>query len=346
MTICGYYTPVMKRFSTGSAEVTIREVARQAGVSVTAASYALNGTGRLSAETREKVLKAAEALGYTPSLAARLLKGAKGNLIAVLTEGLAGPWYGEILEGLQPTINAWGFAVIAMTIQSDSLSLCRSLVSAGLVQGLVILNPDEAWAHDLLPLAETLPTVLFDPGFGDVAAIKYALDNRGAIVSLMDHLWERGYRDYLWLDGDVTAAWDARERYRAFDAFLNERGLPPDRRRRALGGFKADVADQSVSALLKQGSVPRAVVAANDESAIGALNAIRRFGLRVPEDVAVSGFDGLDISAWLDPPLTTLRYDRRALGRSMAESVMEAIESGAADTTISIPLALQVRGST
>jgi LacI family transcriptional regulator len=336
----------MKRFSTPRAEVTIREVALQAGVSVTAASYALNGTGRLSDETRAKVLKVAVGLGYSPSLAARLLKGAKGNLIAVLTEGLAGPWYGEILEGLQPTINSWGFGVIAMTIQSDSLALCRSLVSAGLLRGLVILNPDETWAHDLLPLAEAIPTVLFDPGFSDVEAIKYVLDNRGGILSLMDHLWDRGYRDYLWLDGDVVAAWDARERFQAFDDFLNERNLPADRRRRSFGGFKADVAEQSVSSLLSQGYVPRAVVAANDESAIGALKAIRRFDLQVPADIAVTGFDGLDISAWLDPPLTTLRYDRRDLGRCMAESVMDAIEGGSMNTTTIIPLTLQVRGST
>jgi LacI family transcriptional regulator len=337
---------MMKRFSNASTTVTIREVARGAGVSIATASYALNETGRVSTETREKVLQAAESLCYAPSIAAQLLKGARGNLIAVLAEGLAGPWYGEILEGLQPTANAKGFAVVAMTIQTDTLMLCRSLVSAGLLRGLIILNPKKTWASFLAPMVKFVPTVLFDSGFLDVKAIKYILDNRGAVSALMNHLWDRGYRDYLWLDGDLEAAWDARERYEAFDAFLNEKGLPQDRRRRAVGGFKADVAERSVSAVLGQDLVPRAVVAANDESAMGALKAIRRFGLRVPEDIAVAGFDGLDICEWLNPALTTLRYDRRALGQRMALSVMDAVAEGAMDETTIVPLSLLVRGST
>ncbi len=340
-----YDIDLMKRFTKSEGEVTLREVARRAGVSVTAASYALNGTGRVSADTRAKVLNIAESLGYSPSIAARLLKGARGNLIAVLTDGLAGPWYGEILEGLQPTINEGGFAVVAMTIQKDSLLLSRGLVSAGLVRGLVLLNPNETWQRFLVPLVNSVPSVLFDAGFRDVTALRYVLDNRGGLYTLMAHLWDRGYRDYLWLDGDIEAAWDARERYEAFDAFLDERGLAPDRRRRAPGGFKVDVADKSVSAILADGQIPRAIVAANDESAIGALNAVRRFGLRVPEDVAIAGFDGLEVSAWLNPALTTLRYDRKDLGRRMAVKVMEAVKGGPLDAKTILPLTLLVRES-
>lgn len=336
----------MKPSTAASLDVTIREVARYADVSITTASYALNETGRVSTATRERVIKAAKSLGYAPSIAARLLKGAKGNLIAVLTEGLAGPWYGEILEGLQPALNSRGFAVVAMTIQEDSLVLCRSLVSAGLVRGLVVLNSEDSWAPLLHRLSESIPTVLFDPGVTDVKAVRYVLDNRGGILALMSHLWERGYRDYLWLDGDLEAAWDARERFEAFSGFLDEKGLPQGRRRRSVGGFKTDVAEKSVSAILGKGRVPRAIVAANDESAIGALNAIRCFGLRVPEDIAVAGFDGLDISAWLNPSLTTLRYDRKSMGESMALSVLDAIDDGAKDSTTTIPLMLLVREST
>jgi LacI family transcriptional regulator len=342
-----YYCNPMKRFTSSATEITIREVAQHAGVSITTASYALNGMGRLAAETRERVLKTAEYLGYTPSIAARLLRGAKGNLIAVLSEGLAGPWYGEMLEGLQPAVNQGGFAVVAMTIQPDSLVLCRSLVMSGFLRGLVILNPEKNWASYLVPLLERVPTAVFDPEDQYAKAIKYVLDNRGGIARLMDHLWERGYRDYLWLDGDVDAAWDARERYEAFSGFLDGKALPPERRRRAVGGFKTEVAERAVAELLEQGRIPRAVVAANDESAIGALNAVRKRGLRVPQDIAVAGFDGLDISAWMNPALTTLKFDRRALGRRIARSLMSAIEDAAFEaSTNSIPLELLVREST
>jgi LacI family transcriptional regulator len=336
----------MKPLPSTSTCSTIRDVARQAGVSVTATSYALNETGRLSTETREKVLKAAEDLGYEPSLAARLLKGAKGNSIAVLTEGLAGPWYGEILEGLQPAFTARGYAVVAMTMQEDSLALCRSLVSAGLLRGLVVLNPEEAWAPVLRRMAQAVPTVWFDPGPSGIKAVRYVLDNRGGVRSLMAHLWDRGYRDFLWLDGKLEASWDARERFAAFEGFLAEKGPAEAGWRRADAGFRTDAAERRVSAILGGGNIPRAIVAANDESAIGALNAVRAFGLRTPEDVAVAGFDGLDASGWMSPPLTTLRYDRRALGASMARSVMEALDQGAKDATTVVPLELLARGTT
>jgi LacI family transcriptional regulator len=336
----------MKRFTSSSPEITIRDVAREAGVSITTASYALNDAGRVSAETKAKVLTTAASLGYAPSLAARLLKGAKGNLIAVLAEGLAGPWYGEILEGLQPAINAKGFAVVAMTMQADSLALCGSLVAAGLLRGLVVLNPSRSAAPAVARMARSVPTALFDPGELEAEAIRYVLDNRGGVRALMEHLWERGYRDYLWLDGDLEAAWDARERFEAFDSFLDGKALPREARRRSVGGFRTEVAEASVAAILERGPVPRAIVAANDESAIGALNAMRRRALAAPTDVAVAGFDGLDLSAWMQPPLTTVGYDRRALGARMARGVMEALEGGSRDETFVIPLELLARGTT
>ncbi len=338
---------LMKRFTGTNSSKTIRDVANQAGVSIATASYAINDVGRISEETRNRVLKAAEDLMYTPSIAARMLKGVKGNLVAVLTDGLAGPWYGELLEGMQPALNAGGFTVAAMTIQGNSPLVYRSLAAAGFIRGFVVLNPAKSLARSLAPLIESLPAVVFDPGEDYGKAIKYVLDNRGGIGALMNRLWERGYRDYLWLDGDLEAAWDAEERFAAFRDFLDEKGLPRDKWLRTMGGFSAEIAERAVAEILGQGRRPRAVVAANDESAIGALKAIRRFGLKVPEDIAVAGFDGLDISAWMQPALTTLRFDRRFLGQEMARRIMSEIDgAGSGERTVTVPLELIAGGST
>jgi LacI family transcriptional regulator len=337
----------MKRFKEFSLGITLREVAHRAGVSVATASYALNKSDRISPATKARVIKAAEDLDYSPSIAAQILKGVKGNLIAILTDGLAGPWYGELLEGLQPSINARGFAVAAMTLQKDSLTLCKSFASAGFIRGLVVLNPVSAIAPFLDPLIACTPTVAFDPEESYWKASKYVLDNRGGITALMHHLWDRGYRDYLWLDGDVEGAWDAKERFQAFKLFLDAKGLPEDRRPRAMGGFKTEIAERAVAAVLGAGHAPRVIVAANDESAFGALNAVRKRGLGVPKDIAVAGFDGLDISSWLYPSLTTLKFDRRSLGRTMADRILDEIEGKASGGgTVMIPLELVVGDST
>jgi LacI family transcriptional regulator len=334
----------MKRLSKPET-VTIREVAERSGVSVAAASYALNGTGRVSDETRRKVLQAAEDLGYAPSLAAQALKGAKGNLVGILTDGFAGPWYGELLEGLQPTLKDAGFAVLALTLERASFQLCRSIASAGLLRGLVALNASAVWQNELSPLIGTVPTTLFDPDAQDPRTTRFVLDNRGGIHALMTHLWGAGYRDYLWLDG-APDAWDARERHAAYEEFLDERSHDRSRRRRALGGFRADVAYEALKRELSAGSIPRAIVAANDESAIGALRAVRERGLSVPGDVAIAGFDGIDASAWTSPALTTLSYDRRALGRRMASAVLAAIAAPTPPAVVTVPLELVIRPST
>jgi len=338
---------LMKRFDKVLMSPTIREVALRAGVSVATASYALNGVGRVSEPTRARVLEAAQQLGYSPSIAARVLKGGKGNLVAILTDGFAGPWYGEILEGLQPALKEAGYAVLAVTIQKESLELCRNLAQGGMIRALAVLNPGGARAEELEPLVSLVPTAVFDSDDRYEGALRFVLDNRGGVTALMVHLWDRGYRDYLWLDGDLEAAWDARERWEAFAAFLDEKGLPGAHRARAQGGFKADQAYQAVLEVLSHGRVPRVIVAANDESALGALKAVRSLHFQVPGDIAIAGFDGLDMTAWTDPGLTTLRYDRRALGREMAVSLLNAIDVGTDDRSARLlPVELVVRAST
>jgi len=327
--------------------VTIRDVARKAGVSVAAASYALNDLGRISIETKAKVRSAAEELGYCPSIAAQALKGTRGNLIVILTDGFAGPWYGEILEGLQPSLKESGYAVSAMTIQEESLALCMKLARAGLLCGLVILNPSLGRTPIMQSLVDFVPTAIFDADERLRGAQRFVIDNRRGIVELMDHLWARGYRDYLWVDGDSANAWDARERGSALEEYLTARACPSGALRRVDGKFRTDVAYRAVSEALAAGPPPRAIVAANDESAIGAMKSVRERGLDVPGDVAIAGFDGIDISAWTEPALTTVRYDRRALGKSMADWVADSLRVGAGDLGVTIvPVNLVVRGST
>lgn len=333
----------MKRLSKGET-VTIREVAVRSGVSVAAASYALNGTGRVSEDTRQIVLRAAEELGYAPSLAAQALKGAKGHLVGILTDGFAGPWYGELLEGLQPALKDAGFGVLALTMQKDSFALCRSIANAGMLRGLAVLNPTCEWENELSSLFNAVPSVVFDPATPDRRTVRFVLDNRNGIRELAAHLWEAGYRDYLWLDGKL-GAWDARERFAAFEEWVGEHGHSATCRR-AFGGFQAEVSYAAVLLELDSGRVPRVIVAANDESAMGALRAVQERGLAVPADVAISGFDGIDASAWTSPPLSTLSFDRRALGRRMATTLLDALSHPFEPAEITVPLELKIRPST
>lgn len=336
----------MKSPSREERGATIRDVAKAANVSIATASYALSGTGRISEETRKQVQRAADDLGYSPSIAARALKVGKGNLIAILTDGFAGPWYGEILEGLQPTLKDAGFTVFAITLQKESLQLCMNLTTSGMVRGLIVLNPGEAIKATLKRLEELAPVVIFDSVSDSGGAMQFVIDNRGGISAVMEHLWAQGYRDYLWVGGP-SQTWDARERQDAFDAFLKKQCTPPAQIAHVDGGFQYQTAFQNIDNLLTLGQRPRAIVAANDESALGALEAVKAHQLKVPQDVAIAGFDGLDVTAWTSPPLTTVYYDRKYLGKEMAYSLLKAIEEKTfSPSTRFIPVELVVRKST
>ncbi len=336
----------MKSPSREERGATIRDVAKAANVSIATASYALNGSGRISEETRKHVQKIADDLGYSPSIAARALKVGKGNLIAILTDGFAGPWYGEILEGLQPTLKDAGFTVFAITLQKESLQLCMNLTTSGMVRGLIVLNPREAIKATLKRLEELAPVVIFDSASDSGGALQFVIDNRGGVTAVMEHLWSQGYRDYLWVEG-TSETWDAQERKEAFLTFLEKQGAPRAQGALVYGGFQYKTAFQNVNDFLNQGKIPRAIVAANDESALGALEAVKAHKLRVPEDVAIAGFDGLDVTAWTSPPLTTLFYDRKYIGKEMAHALLKAIEEQTfTPSTRFIPVELVVRKST
>ncbi len=326
--------------------VTIRDVAQAANVSVATASYALNGGGRISEVTRQQVKKIADELGYAPSIAARALKAGKGNLIAILTDGFAGPWYGELLENLQPALKEAGYTVFAITLQKESLQLCMNLTMSGMVQGIIVLNPNETIKPTLKKLEDLVPVVVFDSASDSEGAIQYVVDNRGGITSLMEHLWNKGYRDYLWVEG-TEGTWDAQERFLAFQDFLFNQGLVASDISRVYGGFQYTTAFTNVKNYLSEGHRPRAIIAANDESALGALEAVKAFGLQIPQEVVIAGFDGLDVTAWTSPPLTTVFYDRKLIGKEMAATLIGAI-SGERDfpTSNFIPVQLKLRAST
>jgi LacI family transcriptional regulator len=338
---------IMKRYTSGDSSPTLKDVAAKAGVSLATASYALNGNGRVTPETRARVREVATSMGYAPSLAARALKGGTGKTILIMADGLAGPWYGELLEGLQLTFVAEGYAVLASTLGDNALSLCRGLILDGFVAGVVVLNPGAARLESLARLLGSKPSVLFDADESYHGSIRFAVDNRGGIRAMARHLWDKGCRSFLWLDGNLDDAWDARERWEAFAEFLGEKSPVAFTLERAYGGFNAPKSKAAVERMLDNGARPRAIVAANDESAFGALQALSSRGFRVPRDVMVTGFDGLDGSAWTDPPLTTLSFDRRALGQRMARCLVGQLKNSPEDVPVQIiPVELVVRATT
>ncbi len=313
---------------------TIRDVARLAGVSPATASQALNGRPRVNADTRQRVTEAAAKLQYAPNLHGRRLARRRAESIAVLQGRNVATVFGDsfyrvVLGGVAAATQARGFSLVITPAPRDGLTradLVRALGQGAVDGALVVGVPDEAW---LLALVEQrLPLVLVDTYVPGMALPAVTPDYREGARQGTAHLLGLGHRRIGFLGAAVAYpfGWDTHEGYAAA---LAAAGVAYDARlvRRCEIGIEPAIA--ATRELLALPEPPTAVFAVTDAMAFGAVRAARGRGLRVPDRLAVVGMDDIELSAHLDPPLTTVRVPQEAMGRVAAERLI-ALTQGAA----------------
>ncbi len=329
---------------------TIQEVALKAGVSVATVSYVLNGTGRVGPQTSERVRRAARSLGYSPSLCAQAMKGRRLDAAGFFVDGIAGPIYGEIIEGAQEAFKARGWGLIVGTLNEPAKELAITLARQAWLAGSVVLSGGLATRELLRALAAKTPLVVMDiePDFPACMPrrgrwVRVGLDNAAGTRAALEHLLDQGVRRLLVLNGNERSN-DARERRATVELVARERDV--EFLELYDCDFDARVAYETMRALTASGVRFDGLLAANDEMALGAMRALREAGLHVPEDVALAGFDDIEAAKWSNPALSTVRVERRALGGLLARKVMElAGTDGSADEEIAFPVEFVPRAS-
>jgi LacI family transcriptional regulator len=305
----------------GRRGATIYSVAQQAGVSIATVSRVLQGSDATTEATRAKVLQAAEELNYLPLRAARSLAVRRHEAHGLVMPELDGFYYSELLAGYESAAARLGQSVIVLITESrdDPARAVRDL--AGRVDGLVI-GFNTVPGETAKALGETMPTVLLArdavPGCDAVAT-----ENTESARSLTAHLIGHGRRNLLFV-GDPDGSPDFRDRYRGFQLAHRDSGV---RLRRApsrvpvveQAGF--DFADRLVR---RRGAVD-ALVCGDDELALSIIHRLQRRGVRVPDDIAVVGWDDVMASRYVSPGLTTVRQPVRQLGEFAASRLQERI---------------------
>jgi LacI family transcriptional regulator len=327
--------------------VTIKEVARQAGVSVATVSRVFTGHGPVQEETRRRVLEVASRLRYVPHAAARSLTTNKTGAVGVVLPNLYGEFFSEVIRGIDLTARRSGYHVLVSSSHSDRTEVEAVLRALrGRVDGLIVMSP-EADAQALeanLPAA--LPVVLLNcrADGSDFASIN--IDNYGGAFAMTRHLMALGHRRIAFLRG-APDNYDAGERLRGYRDALRAAGVDPEDELELAGDFSEESGYRAGGVLLRLAPRPTAVFAANDSMAIGLLHAFQEAGVRVPEEIAVAGFDDIPIGRFLTPPLTTVRVAIADLGALAIQQLLEALESGAAPKHRRevLPTALVIRGS-
>lgn len=310
--------------------VTIRDVAREAEVSVATVSRAMNKQNNVAPAVRKRVLAVAERLHYTPHQAARSLSSRRTETIGVVLPDLYGEFFSELMYGIDKVAREHGLHLLLSSYHGDPIEQGAALRSMrGRVDGLLVMSPyADADAHLADALAASVDAVLINarplPGGGRAIGI----DNHAGAHAMVAHLVANGCRTIAFIAGPEDN-FDASERLRGYVDALAD--LLPQASPWVLSGdFSETSGERAGDALAVATERPDAVFAANDMMALGCLFALLQAGLQVPGDIAVAGFDDIPLARYANPSLTTMRVDIAQLGADAMRLLLDAEDIQAA----------------
>lgn len=309
-------------------DVTIIDVAREAGVSYSTVSRVVNNKSYVKPETREKVTRAMNRLGYQVNLQARLLAGGNSQVIGLLVHNMTTQYMVEIFKGIEDVLAASDFELMLYTThrRRTKESAFVNMMARGLADGLLIVLPREPEAYLQSLREREIPYVLIDQVGVDENDLAVISTNKQGGYDATKHLLDLGHQRV----GIITGWMDmvsARDRLEGYKEALGDNRIPIDETLIVEGDFDKLSGYEGAHNLLNLAEPPTAVFVCNDVMAQGAMEAIRERGLQIPGDVSIVGFDDIPLAAVLNPPLTTLRQPMEDLGRRATELLLALINN-------------------
>lgn len=328
--------------------ITIADVATRAGVSKTTVSRVLNGKGEVHVRTADRVRAVISDLGYVPSARAVGLARGRTRVVGMLVPALTWPWMGEVLQGAADVVESEGYGLLLFTCTRGDESMRRfaSQVSAKTFDGLLVVEPEGTLDYITELHERGLPVILIDDRGHQPRFPSVRTTNTDGARAAAAHLLARGRRRPLVVTG-LRRFGCTRERLAGFADGYADAGLPIDPTLVVEGDFTFECGRTAVERLLADGVPFDAVFAHNDLSAAGALQALRDAGRRVPDDVAVVGFDDLPLAGHTHPPLTSVRQPLHEMGAVAARALIAHLAgTPLPGTPTVIPTSFTIRAST
>jgi len=330
-------------------EVTIFDVAKEAGVSYSTVSRVVNNKEYVSANKRERVLQAMAELGYVANMQARSLAGGRTNTVGLLVHGLNNGYIGEIIKGIDDALDEAHYDIMLYTTHTHKAkeSVYVTRLTRNVVDGLLLVLPRNADVYLEVLNKRRFPHVLVDHegiSHGTRVPSIVAENWRGA-HSATCYLLELGHRRIGFITGSLDMGC-AQDRLSAYKAALQEYGLPvlPELIRE--GNFLQPLGYSCAKELLNLEEPPTAIFASNDISAFGVMEAVRDQGLRIPRDISIVGFDDIPQAAHVHPLLTTVRQPLEEMGQRAAKLLLNYIANPTAEVEcIELPTRLVIRES-
>jgi DNA-binding LacI/PurR family transcriptional regulator len=319
-------------------KITIKDVARLSGVSTQTVSRVLNNRWDVSKETRLRVQKVIASLGYSPNAFARNLSRGRSNTLGVIGYGLVYFGSSSVLTGIESKANELGFSLTLSLIDRIEPKRVEQILYDLLsrrVEGIIWAVPADVNTFDWLAEKFTkiqTPLVYINKG-PDGPDHVTALDNRLGGKMATEHLLQQGYQRIGIITGP-NSWWEAQERLNGWREVVNAAGYSNIESLIVEGDWNPPSGDIGLHTLLDRNPEMDAVFSSNDQMALGALQAARRLGLRIPEDLGIVGFDDIPEAAYFYPPLTTVQQDTRRLGAVAVERINTLIQAQLEEETV------------
>lgn len=319
--------------------VKLEDVAREAGVSVVTVSRVLNNRypEKVSEKTRQRVLEAVERLNYRPNINARgLLKG-KTNLIGVFIYRIENSFFGDILQGIQDAAMEAGFSLLVYTNESSQEQDKRILTELRARQVDGIIYTPSPWPENVLEVIEAgVPVVQLGFAHNQVRAPYVAVDHIQGAYMATKHLIQLGHTRIAHL---AASRYDTHglNRLLGYQMALRNHGLKVDEELIIEGNYTWMDGYTGAKKILATAKDVTAVFACSDYAAVGAMRAFKEAGIRVPDDIAIVGYDDLSFSAWLPVSLTTVAQPKQEIGQAAVQSLLALMEGENVSNTTFYP---------
>ncbi|MCL4251661.1 MAG: LacI family transcriptional regulator [Anaerolineae bacterium] len=306
--------------------ITIYDVAKAAGVSYSTVSRVLNGFEFVKDSTRNRVMDAAERLGYVANLQARGLAGGRSNIIGLLVPVLDNSYVSEVMKGIDEALARAGFNLMLFTThRHEGKEQQYASTIASMTDGLILLVPLESPIYLDAIRERNYPHVLVDQTDESGASASVSATNWQGAYEVTQHLIMLGHRRIGVITGLLELS-SARERLNGYRAALQDHDIPVDDSLIIQGDYLQARGYAAAQALLRLERRPTAIFASNDLSALGAMDAIREAGLSIPDDISLVGFDDIPQAAITHPKLTTVRQPLVQMGRTAVQLLLERLE--------------------
>lgn len=307
-------------------EINITEIAKKAGVSIATVSRALNNNGPVREETRKKVLRIAEEFNYQPNPIARSLSRKKTDTIGVILPELVDEFFMDIIRGIdEESYRSNQYVMVSSShSQRNIVKTLLEFMNSGRVDGVILMAPQMGGELSELIEKNKRPLVLLNAGNTVPDSVCFNVNNFQGAYSVTEHLVGHGYKRIAIIQGPEGNC-DADDRFRGFKSALKKNSIKFLPSLKITGDFTEKSGYYGFMRLLSQPEKPEAIFAANDMMALGAYEAARDSNVRIPQDVAIVGFDNVNISRLLTPRLTTVHVPIVELGTKAVRYLLKMI---------------------